>query len=382
MSNFRHIHVEGYRRLSSVQLTMRDLTVMIGANGVGKTSFLDVFSLLAASAKGQLLEKLGGSLESILTRKKKTDNFAVHLEMSVPGHSPLKYDLKLVPVRGSSYEISLERLTQHNDLEAPQPQRYIDSHRQNIKYFNIQTGFLEAPDWEHNFFETSLSQVPKMYQQSETLRRQLASCTFYGALDVSLRAPIRQPQDMRPAKLPGANGEDLVSCLYDLRETDSDRFEIVGDTLAAAFPDFEKLNFPPVAAGKLSMTWKDKNFSKPIYVHELSEGTLRFLWLVTLLQSRELTALTLIDEPEVSLHPELLRLLADLMREASKRTQLIVATHSDKLIRFLEPHEVLVCDAEDGLMTATWADNLDLEKWLGEYSLDEVWAMNLIGGRP
>ena len=170
--------------------------------------------------------------------------------------------------------------------------------------------------------------------------------------------------------------------MYDLRETDSDRFEMVEDTLAAAFPDFEKLSFPPVAAGKLSMTWKDKNFSKPIYVHELSEGTLRFLWLVTLLQSRELTAITLIDEPEVSLHPDLLRLLADLMREASKRTQLIVATHSDRLIRFLKPEEVLICDAEDGLMTVTWADKLDLEKWLAEYSLDEVWAMNLMGGRP
>ena len=116
-------------------------------------------------------------------------------------------------------------------------------------------------------------------------------------------------------------------------------------------------------------------------MHQLSEGTLRFLWLVTLLQSRDLTAVTLIDEPEVSLHPELLKLLADLMREASQRTQLIVATHSDRLIRFLEPNEVLVCDAEDGLATMTWADSLNLEKWLEDYSLDELWAMNVIGGR-
>jgi predicted ATPase len=187
---------------------------------------------------------------------------------------------------------------------------------------------------------------------------------------------------MRPAILPGANGEDLVSCLFYLRETDSDRFEIIEDTLSVAFPDFERLNFPPVAAGTLAMTWKDKNFSQPLYMHQLSEGTLRFLWLVTLLQSRDLTAVTLIDEPEVSLHPELLKLLADVMREAAQRTQLVVATHSDRLIRFLEPNEVLVCDAEEGLTTMTWADSLDLEKWLADYSLDELWAMNVIGGRP
>ncbi len=65
------------------------------------------------------------------------------------------------------------------------------------------------------------------------------------------------------------------------------------------------------------MTWKDKNFSRPLYMHQLSEGTLRFLWLVTLLQSPDLTKVTLIDEPEVSLHLELLQLLADIMREAS-----------------------------------------------------------------
>src|SRR5271165_2789593 len=175
---------------------------------------------------------------------------------------------------------------------------------------------------------------------------------------------------MRDAKLPGHDGEDLVSCLYTLRETDPDRFETIEATLRAGFPDFERLNFPPVAAGTLSMTWKDKTSKNPFYMHQLSEGTLRFLWLATLLQSPGLTTVTMIDEPEVSLHPELLSLLADLMREASARTQLIVATHSDRLIRFLEPKEVVVMDAaKDGRTIATWADQLDLEKWLADYTL-------------
>ena len=187
---------------------------------------------------------------------------------------------------------------------------------------------------------------------------------------------------MRPAKLPGKNGEDLVSCLYDLRETDRDRFEMIEDILAPAFPDFERLNFPPVAAGTLSMTWTDKNFSQPIYIHELSEGTLRFLWLATLLQSQSLTTITLLDEPEVSLHPELLRHLVYMMREAAKQTQLIVATHSDRLIRFLKPHEVVICDLEEGEAKMTWGDTLDLDKWLTDYTLDQLWPMNLMGGRP
>ena len=90
----------------------------------------------------------------------------------------------------------------------------------------------------------------------------------------------------------------------------------------------------------------------------------------------------MIDEPEVSLHPELLSILIEVMREASKRTQLIIATHSDRLVRFLNPDEVIVMDMnEEGCTTATYADEMDIDSWLTEYSLDEVWQMGRMGGR-
>lgn len=384
MNSFERITIEGYRRLFNVQLDMRDrpLTVMIGANGAGKTSLLEIFSLLAASANAQLANKISelGGIPDIVTRDR-ANSITISLSMSVPGYAPLNYQLE-VALKGFTYEIAIETLTQQNNPHAVEPFQYIESRGLDVKYFNTEDRALLRPNWDHNPLETSLAQVPKMYKAPETLRKELASCTFYGALNVAPKSPVRLPQSMRPATLPGANGEDLVSCLYYLRETEPERFEIIEDTLAAAFPDFERLGFPPVAAGTITMTWKDKNFSKPLYMHQLSEGTLRFIWLITLLLSPGLTAVTLIDEPEVSLHPELLRLLADVMREASQKTQLIVATHSDRLIRFLKPEEVLVCDAEDGLTTMTWGDTFNLEHWLEDYSLDELWAMNLIGGRP
>jgi predicted ATPase len=384
MNTFEQITIEGFRRLFSVQVDMRPLTVLIGANGVGKTSFLEIFSLLAESAKGQLQSKISelSGLNQMVTRDK-ADSVAISLSMPVQNQEPLHYSLRLV-TKGQFYEIGQENLTQQRDLNADRPLKYIDSRGLDIKYFSRDDQRLLRPNWEHNPLETSLSQVPKMYQEPEALRKKLASCSFYRSWEFNLspRSPVRLPQAMRPVKLPGAKGEDLVSCLYYLRETDLDRFEVLEDTLSAAFPEFERLSFPPVAAGTLTMTWKDKNFSQPLYMDQLSAGTLRFLWLVTLLLSRDLTAITLIDEPEISLHPELLKLLADVMREAAQRTQLVVATHSDRLIRFLEPNEMLVCDADEGLTTMTWADSLDLEKWLTDYSLDELWAMNVIGGRP
>ena len=139
---------------------------------------------------------------------------------------------------------------------------------------------------------------------------------------------------------------------------------------------------PAVAAGLVVVEWYDKRWSRPLYLNQLSEGTLRFLWLAALLQSPDLPLTTLIDEPEVSMHPELLSLLADLLREASKHAQIVVATQSDRLVRFLRPDEVLVADVgEDGFARLTWADTFELDKWLEDYTLDEVWRMGRIGGR-
>lgn len=352
--------------------------VMIGPNGVGKTSTLDAISLLSASAGGNLNKTLNdmGGLPDVLTRGS-AGALTFAAEMQANKLLPLKYQLEIEP-KAQSYSISREFLSQEQG--EPQPFKYIDSFYDKVRYSNPSTKNLEKPDWEHNPLETSLSQVPKMYQRPEELRRVLTSVTQYHVLDVGKRAPVKLPQQMRPAELPGENGEDLVSFLYNLRETDRDGYEIIEDTLSAAFPGFEGLSFPPAAAGMLSMTWKDKNFKTPIYVHQLSEGTLRFLWLVSLLQSPAHSTITMIDEPEVSLHPELLCLFADLLREASTKTQVIIATHSERLIRFLEPREVLIMNIdENGYSVPMWADTLDLERWLNEYELDELWRMKRLG---
>lgn len=381
MSKINRIKITGFRRLEEVDLPVRPFMVLIGANGVGKSSLLDAFSLLSASASGKLNETLSqfGGITSLLTRDR-ADELSLLVDMDVPGHQPLEYELHLRP-QSTGYAISREMLCQTREGYA-QPFKHIDSTENDIRYYEIEQNRLVRPEWEHNAVETSLSQVPKMFRQPEEMRRILATATQYHVLNVGPRAPVKLPQAMKPATLPGADGEDLVPYLYYLRETDRDRFEAVVDALHSAFPTFESLNFPPVAAGMLSLTWKDKGFRKPLYMNELSEGTLRFLWLASILQSPALSTITMIDEPEVSLHPELLSLLADLMREAAKRTQLIVATHSDRFIRFLRPEEVVVMDIDErGGATATWADSMDLDAWLAEYSLDEVWRMGRMGGR-
>ena len=377
----RRIGIQGFRRLENVDLEMRPLMVLIGANGVGKTSLMDALSLLSASARGSLNTHLSdmGGVAAVVTRDR-LGYMALSAEMDVPKYEPLQYNIQVAP-RGQSYAIGEEALTQAR-AGYTVPFKYVDSQHGAVSYYDPAGRRLVQPDWIYDSLESALSQVPRMFPEPEDFRRILSSVTQYHVLDVDRRAPVKLPQQLRPAMLPGENGEDLAPFLYNLRETDHGKYEAIEDALKVAFPGFESLNFPIVAAGMITMTWKDKAFRNPFYMHELSEGTLRFLWLVSLLQSPSLSTITMIDEPEVSLHPESLSLLADLMREASERTQIIVASHSDRLVRFLEPSETAVMDInQGGAASITWADSMDLEEWLSEYSLDEMWQLGRIGGR-
>jgi len=378
----KRIRIQGFRRLKDLDLPIRPLVVLIGPNSVGKTSLLDAFSLLGASAAGKLnatISEMGG-LSSVVTRGE-TSELSFSLDLEVPSDEPLRYEIRLA-VRGPGYAIVEERLTQEHEGDDV-PFKHIDSREGDIRYFETEERKLVRPNWEHDPLETSLAQVPKLYRQPEELRTMLAGMARRHLLDVGPNAPIRLPQRLRPAPHPGVHGEELVPYLYHLRESAPERYETIEDTLRSAFPRFEKLSFPAVAVGMLTMTWKERGHSAPFELSELSDGFLRFLWHVALLAAPSLPPVLLLDEPEVSLHPAMLALLADFLREASRRSLIIVATQSERLVGFLKPEEIVVLDLdEEGHAGARWADQLNIAEWLAEYSLGELWTMGVLGGRP
>jgi predicted ATPase len=382
MTGFSSVSVRGYRRLSNVSLALRPLNVLVGANGVGKSSLLEVFRLLGMSANRRLQATIteSGGLQSVLTADGKTSELRLETTFRQADQKSITYELVLAESGAFRFPaVAHEHLSRHDADTTQPPVVLIDSGGGLIRH-----GIADLPITNGNYdpAESALSQSDP-FTDSASFQHILGSMSaIHHSLDVSRRAPVRIPQTFAPAQTPGANGEDLVSCLFTMRETDHDRYEAVEDALRAAFRTFERLEFPPVAAGLFSLGWRDKDFTRALYSSELSEGTLRFLWLATLLQSPGLPKITLIDEPEVSLHPEMLRLLTDLMREASERTLLIVATHADRFVRFLDPSELVACDQDEaGCMTVQRADELDIDAWMQDYTLDQLWSMGRLGGR-
>lgn len=377
--------IQNYRSLADCTLPLRDLAVIIGPNGAGKTALLEVFQLLKRGSQQELakfLETQGG-FHAVLNHRE-GDSISIELSIdaeSEESDSPIHYQFELKG-RPLGYTIASERLEWQTDRNASAPFRYIDAGHGEVRYADPASPESTTPVWGYDPLELALAQAPQVNGEVDALRRTLSQTELYGALDVSPRGIIRLPQSLTPTTLPGPNGDNLFSALYNLRASHRDVYDRIIDLLHQGFADFDGVEFPVVGAGQVTLAWYERGDSQPFYPNQLSEGTLRFLWISTLLLSPELPGRLLLDEPEISLHPELLKLLAALLQDASARSAIVVATHSPDLIRWLEPEEVLVADKEDGATRFTWADQMNLDEWLDEYTLRDLWLMGNLGGRP
>ena len=140
----------------------------------------------------------------------------------------------------------------------------------------------------------------------------------------------------------------------------------------------------PLSAEKIQIEWKELGKDVPFTASALSDGTLRFICLATvLLQPQELMPATiLIDEPELGLHPFAVTILGGLMKSAASENQLIVSTQSVELVNEFEPEDLIVVDKRAGRSTFTRPESEKLSEWLEEYSLGDLWKKNILGGRP
>jgi predicted ATPase len=384
------ISVKGFRRLVEVSdLQLRPLTVLIGANQSGKSTLLNAIQLLEGAASGTLadiVEQLGGLL-SMCSRGIDPPSFT--LEAVIQPRFKAMPTLPTSMVEQLYYGMELR-------LAAPSWFRIVSESidlligEKLINLVKTQYGkvvqFSSQLEDDPQLTETkSLLSFIERHAKATTINfvvEDLRSIHAYRGQHYSTKplSAVRVAQNLRPIDSPGTLGETLFSFLYQIRETDRIRFDIMEDTLRAAFPSYRRLDFPTVSAGAVAMTWTDADYPQPFYSHELSDGVLRFLWLTAILLNPKPHAVTLIDEPEISLHPELMNFLAGLIRDASTRGQLIVATQSPALVRSLDPSEILVCDLLDGASVFRWGDSFELDEWLQEYSLDQLWSRGHIGG--
>jgi predicted ATPase len=179
----------------------------------------------------------------------------------------------------------------------------------------------------------------------------------------------------------------LAAFLYRLQETEyHDTYQLIRKTVQGIAPFFDDFFLRPdnLNSETIKLAWKHKGSDKYFGASSLSDGTLRFIALATLLlQPVDLRpSVILIDEPELGLHPAAISLLASLIHRASEKTQVIAATQSPILLDYFSPEDVLVAESKDNGTTFSRLNSSDYDQWLEEFSLGQLWEKNYLGGRP
>jgi predicted ATPase len=208
---------------------------------------------------------------------------------------------------------------------------------------------------------------------------------IYHFHDTSDKAPIRRACSVRDNEYLREEGENLAAFLLMLRERHQRTYEKIRDAVRLAAPFFDDFRFDPKPSDgdlTLQLEWTQKGSDYPFHVSQISDGMLRFIALTTVLLQPNPPTTILLDEPELGLHPYALTLLAALLKKAATRAQVIVSTQSASLLDHLEAEDVIVVEREDGASTFKRLSSAELEEWLKDYSLGELWEKNIFGGRP
>ncbi len=217
-------------------------------------------------------------------------------------------------------------------------------------------------------------------------RSMLPRFRAYQFHDTSAESHLRGRAAIEDARFLYADAGNLAPVLRFIQTNHPHEYQRIVETIRLVAPFFQDFELTPLSDNdqQVMLRWRAKNSEYEFGPHQLSDGTLRFMALATLLlQPRDvLPAMIIIDEPELGLHPYAIKLLASMLQDAANFTQILVATQSAALVDLIEPEDVIVANMEDEASTFERLGTGRLGDWLDEYTLSEIWEKNLIGGRP
>ena len=227
---------------------------------------------------------------------------------------------------------------------------------------------------------------PKVGGSPDWIRHRLGRMRVYHVHDTSDSSPMRKTAQIDDNLFLRPDASHLPAFLYLLQQKHADSYELTRATMERVAPFFEDflLRPDPLNEETIRLAWKHKGSDQYFGVSALSDGSLRFIALTTLMLQPErfLPSVIIIDEPELGLHPYAITLLASLVKHASVKTQVILSTQSSVLLDHFQPEDVLVAERSHGATQLTRLDASRLAAWLEDYSLGQLWEKNEFGGRP
>jgi len=361
--SLRKLTIHGFKSIKSLEnFELTDLNVFIGGNGAGKSNLIDFFRLLREIIDGNLNEYIrdgGGISDFLFNGRKVTSEMKFTMYFGIRG-----YRFKIKP--GPSETCSL------TDEARYYPGRY--------NWWNLG----DSPDGRSMLVKEARSNL-RDSEYSVPVYNAILSWQIYHFHDTGKNAPMRHHEIIQDNKVLRFNASNIAPYLLRLRTKYPAVYSEVLNSVRLVMPFFDDFLLDVTEFGekrKVNLSWQQKGSDYPMQPYHLSDGSLRFICLSTALLQPKPPSTIIIDEPELGLHPAAISILAELIQNASKRTQVIVATQSPALIDNFSVEDIIVVNRKDGASTFERLEEKDFNVWLETYSVGELWSKNVITGGP
>ncbi|MGW0519092.1 AAA family ATPase [Crossiella sp. NPDC003009] len=354
----RRLEIEGFTSIRSATVDLGRLNVLVGANGAGKSNFIRALELLGRIVDEDLEYFVGKNGGAAALLNSSRDVAAVRLQLDAAPHG---YAAVLEPA--------------------------------GEDYFVFDSETLVSGDWTGQLGrggrETKIHQVASRspgFKVLEDIVELLRGCRVFHFHDAGVSAPPKRTTSTADNLTLRQDAGNLAAVLIALRDDHHPGYAAAYDQIVNVIrlvaPFFRDFALEPNQEERVLLRWRQLGSDEVFSAGQMSDGTLRFVCLATLLLHPRLPAMVVLDEPELGLHPFAIVQLADLLRAASTRSQVLIATQSVTLMNQFTVDDLIVVERAEGASRFHRPDPEALRIWLDECSLGEIWEMNLIGGRP
>ncbi|CAK8716843.1 ATPase AAA-type core domain-containing protein [Candidatus Electrothrix laxa] len=394
-----------FRHPTTIELKP-DINILLGINGSGKSNFLKAIRLLHESIIGSGLEKVFlkewsgfDSVANFNSEEKEYirvsfefDKDALQNIIQQEGYqfynNPI-YEISIFKSGATGYYLK-EKLYSEN--MNPDGDNFIYMDMNNARGListreQGKVGFQQYPqeNKQLHFKQTEpvLRQIsdPDRFYPLFTLKKALEELSSYYYFDTTQNSPIRLPSGYGTETKLLPDGQNLVTLLNNIKNEQSFHYDRIEEAVKKINPCFKEINFSFLGS-KSYLVLREEYLARSVSIEHISDGTLRYLLLLSILYNPKRGSLVCIDEPETGLHPDMINTVADAIKHASKKTQLIIATHSPLLLNSFDLDDILVFEKNTRNETeVTTKDPDNFDGWIEDFLVGQAWLQGLIGGK-
>jgi predicted ATPase len=369
MNYLDSVSIKGYKSIKFLEnFKLQRINILIGANGAGKSNFIGLFEFVHDIIKGNLQRHVsedGGADSILFFGRKKTDKIQLGFNFDCGNKKFNRYFVSLIPAK--------EKLV----IEREETGFQDEGRGYKEPYINVISKFAEESSLKDAAQETQ-------YNIHQHVSDSIASWKVFHFHDTSKTSKMKGLSKIDDNESLRPDASNLSAVLYFLQKNQPNKYKQLVDVIRLVAPYFDDftLRKNPSNNQTIKIEWKEKGSDLYFDAYNLSDGTIRFICLATLLHLPEPPAIIIIDEPEIGLHPYAIEVLANLIKTASTNTQFVISTQSGTFLDYFDPESIIVVDNRNGESVFNRLPLDDLKEWLHDYSVGELWEKNNLGGRP